>query len=146
MTLRATVALCGAALAVWTAGLVTPERVYAQDPNEGLVAVGGVEILRIRMPAPNMTIAERASAIQDRLVTILSDSNLRPSDIVAAPSGKDYKLLVKGQLLVTVTRRDAEFNKTTTRQLAEVWAKHIRAVLPQVNVKPNPGNGAKPDK
>ena len=146
MALRTSLGVCVVALTMWGMNLAEPDRVLAQDPNEGLVAVGGVEILRIRIPAPNMTIAERAAAVQDRLVTILSDPKLRPSDITTAPSGKDYKLLVKGQLLVTATRRDAEFNKTNTRQLAEVWARHIRAVLPQVNVRPNPNVGDKPDK
>jgi hypothetical protein len=146
MTLRTALVLCAAALAIWVLSLIVPERVYAQDSNEGLVAVGGLEILRIRASAPGMTVADRAGAVQERLVTILADPGLRPSDITTVPSGKDQKLLVKGQLLVTVTRRDAEFNKTTTRQLADIWAKHVRAVLPQVNVRPNPGVGAEPVK
>jgi ABC-type phosphate transport system auxiliary subunit len=131
-------------LAIWGITLVLPERIYAQDsqdPNAGLVAVGGEEVLRFRTAPAGMTLQQRANAIQERLVTILSDTTLRPSDIVTAPAKGDYKILVKNRLLVTVTRKDANANKTSPKLLADTWARHVRKVLPQVNVRPNPNNG-----
>ncbi len=125
-------ALTLAAMLLW------PEKVWAQDPNEGLVAVGGEEILRIRFPAAGLTVRQRAEAIQERLVPILADPGLQPADIYAVPVGRDYVIRVKGRLLVTVTPDVARFNGTTTRHLSDIWVRHLRAVLPQVNVKPNP--------
>jgi len=39
-------------------------------------------------------------------------------------------IVVKDQLLLTVDKRTADFNKATPKQLAEMWVKHIREVLP----------------
>jgi hypothetical protein len=153
MTTKWTLITCGAILLVWGIGLAAPARLWAQDaadPNAGLVAVGGEEVLRLRVAPPSMTLSQRAGAIQERLVTILSDTSLRPGDVTVRPVGtgkmSDAVIRVKSRLLVTVTRRDAEANSTTPRLLAEGWARHVRKVLPQVNVRPNPNNGAPPSR
>jgi hypothetical protein len=39
-------------------------------------------------------------------------------------------------MLITVDKKHAALNKTTPLKLGEMWAKHLREVLPQVNVKP----------
>ncbi len=144
MNSRAAAVWCGSLVAWWSVGLISAAPVFAQDPNAGLVAVGGESILRVRVASGGMTIEQRADALQDRLVTILAAPDLRPSDITVAPSGRDYKILVKGRLFVTATQADAAFNKATTRQLANMWADHIRIVLPKVNAKPDSSTGAPP--
>ena len=147
MSARITAIWCMSLLAWWSAGLINATPIYTQeDPNAGLVAVGGETILRIRTASAGLSIEQRADTLQERLVTILAAPDLRPSDITVAPSGKDCKILVKGKLFVTATQTDASFNKTTTRQLANIWADHIRTVLPKVNAKPNPNSGAPPSK
>jgi hypothetical protein len=145
MNTRNTALWCISLLAWWSAGLINATPVYIQDdPNAGLVAVGGETILRIRTASAGLSIQQRADKLQERLVTILAAPDLRPSDIIVVPSGKDCKILVNGKLFVTATQTDASFNKTTTRQLANTWADHIRIVLPKVNAKPNPNSGAPP--
>lgn len=159
MSMKSTALACLAMLAWWSGGLTNPAPVVArhgaaqndarspgtQDPNAGLVAVGGVEILRIRVAAPGHTVEERANTIQSRLVPILADPTLRPSDVHVEPNGADYKLMVKSRLLVTVTRQDAAATDSTPGRLAARWAAHVRRVLPQVSVRPNPKlEGSKP--
>ena len=106
--------------------------------SDGDVNVGGEHILTVRFPSNGYSIKDRADAITDRLTRILSDANLRPSDIVVSKSGKDAVIRVKDRLLVTVDAQTAHFNQTTPMALGESWARHLRIVLPRVNVRPNP--------
>ncbi len=109
----------------------------AQQEPPGEVTVGGELILRIRFSAGGMTPQQRADAITMRLRTILQDTNIQPSDVVVKPiAGGEAAIYVKDHLLVTVDKRHAEVHKTTPLKLGEIWAKHLRKVLPQVNVKP----------
>jgi len=110
---------------------------FAQEEPPGEVTVGGELILRIRFSAGGMTPQQRASAITQRLVNILQDPDIQPSDIVVKPiAGGEAAIYVKDNLLVTVDKKHAALNKTTPLKLGEIWAKHLREVLPQVNVKP----------
>lgn len=109
----------------------------ARADGQGDVNVGGEHILTVRFPANGMSIKDRADAITERLVRILSDPNLKPSDITTQPSGKDAVIMVKDKLLVTVDAQTAHFNQTKPLALAQAWAAHLRVVLPKVNFKPN---------
>ncbi|GIV18745.1 MAG: hypothetical protein KatS3mg023_0496 [Armatimonadota bacterium] len=110
---------------------------FAQEEPVGEVVVGGEMILRIRFSAGGMTPQQRADAITVRLRTILQDPDIQPSDIVVKPiAGGEAAIYVKENLLVTVDKKHAALNKTTPLKLGEIWAKHLREVLPQVNVKP----------
>lgn len=109
----------------------------AQQEPPGEVTVGGELILRIRFSAGGMTPRQRAEAITIRLRTILQDPNIAPSDVVVKPIAHgEAAIYIKDQLLVTVDKRHAEAQKTTPLKLGEIWAKHLRNVIPQVNVKP----------
>lgn len=110
---------------------------FAQQEPPGEVTVGGELILRIRFSAGGMTPQQRADAITVRLRTILQDPDIQPSDVVVKPvAGGEAAIYIKDNLLVTVDKRHAEFHKTTPLKLGEIWAKHLREVIPQVNVKP----------
>jgi hypothetical protein len=114
--------------------------VPAHADSDGDVNVGGEHILTVRFASNGFSIKDRADAITDRLTRILSDSNLRPADIVVSKSGKDAVIKVKDRLLVTVDAETAHFNQTTPMALGESWAKHLRIVLPRINVRPNPND------
>jgi hypothetical protein len=110
---------------------------FAQEQPVGEVTVGGELILRIRFSAGGMTPQQRADAITQRLVNILQELDIQPSGIVVKPiGGGEAAIYVKDNLLVTVDKKHAALNKTTPFKLGEIWAKHLREVLPQVNVKP----------
>ncbi len=114
---------------------------YADNPNDGIVAVGGETVLVLRAAVGNMSIRQRANAVQDRLVTILGAPKLGMADIVKVklPDG-EYKINVHHELLVTVTKEDAAVNKTSTSKLARIWTEKLRKVLPELNARPNPNN------
>lgn len=126
--------VCGMALTMCMAGGV------ARADSDGDVNVGGEHILTVRFASNGYSVKDRAEAITDRLTRILSDSHLKPADIVVSPSGKDAVIRVKDTLLVTVDAQTAHFNQTTPMALGEFWAKHLRVVLPRVNVRPNPND------
>lgn len=111
----------------------------AKAQNEGVVAVGGEWILTVRTPAGGMSVKERADRITERLVTILSDPSIKPQDITAVPLGRtEAKIMVKKELLVTVDSETARINQMDAMALAMKWVRHLRKVIPQVNVKLNP--------
>jgi len=112
----------------------------AYADSDGDVNVGGEHILTVRFASNGFSIKDRADAITDRLTRILSDANLHPSDIVVTKSGKDAVIKVKDRLLVTVDAQTAHFNQTTPMELGESWARHLRIVLPRINVRPNPND------
>jgi hypothetical protein len=124
-------------LAVCGLGLVMASGVARAD-GDGDVNVGGEHILTVRFPANGISIKDRAEAITDRLTRILADPNLKPSDIVVSPSGKDAVIKVKDKLLVTVDAQTARYNQAKPMALGETWAQHLRLVLPRVNFRPNP--------
>jgi hypothetical protein len=129
-------------LALCSATIAAGDQMTLQENRNGLVAVGGVSILTIRFPAAGMSVKRRAGAVTDRLRYILADPTLKPSDIVAVPEGDNAaKIMVKGRLLVEVEPETARYNTTTPLALAQEWTQHLRQVLPEVNVRPNPNLG-----
>ncbi len=116
---------------LWSAALC-----LAQDEKPGEVTVGGEMILRIRFSAGGMTPQQRADVITSRLRTILQDPTIQPEDVVVKPvAGGEAAIYIKGQLLITVDRRHADFHKTTPQKLGEIWATHLRKVIPLVKVQ-----------
>lgn len=119
--------------------LVMGTAVAEQEPP-GEVTVGGELILRIRFSAGGMTPKQRAAAITSRLRTILQDPTITPEDIVVRPiAGGEAAIYVKENLIVTVDKQHARLHRTTPLQLGEIWAQHLRKVIPQITVQPIPG-------
>jgi|GEM_PF-2231300 len=109
--------------------------VLAQD---GVVAVGGETLFVIKAEAGGKSVRDRADAVTDRLPDILGDSTIDALDIRLVPGkGKDYNIMVKSRLLVTVTPEDGVPNKRSAMQQAQVWLNQLRKVLPQVTAQPN---------
>ena len=108
---------------------------FAQD---GVVAVGGETLFVIKAASGGKTIQQRADAVTDRLPDILGDSTIDSLDIRLVPGkGKDYNIMVKSRLLVTVTPEDGASNKRSAMQQAQFWLNQIRRVLPEVTAQPN---------
>ena len=136
-------AVCGVIVSVVVLASLHPAITQNEtDSRAGEVAVGGKTILTIRVPSDGLSVRKRAEAINSRLVTILADPDIRPSDIVAVPLGRNAaKIMVKRQLLVTVDAQTARINQAKPLALAQAWVEHLRRVLPHVNVKTNPNVG-----
>lgn len=115
---------------------------HAIDANEGAVDVGGEHVLTIYFPSGGMSVKDRADKVTERLVTILGDPMLKPSDVQALPFGaKEARIMVKDKLLYTVDMQTAKRTNTTPMKLAQTYVTHLRDLLPRINVKPNPNLG-----
>ena len=133
-SLRLLLGLC-AALCACALPILAQE---TTDEKDGDVSIGSIKILTVRFATADMSIKQRAEAITNRLTSILADARIRPSDIIVLPVGKEEaKIVVKDKLLVTVDAKTAQFNHTKAMELGKMWADHLRAVLPQINAKPN---------
>ena len=116
---------------------------HAVDVNEGSVDVGGEHVLTIYFPSGSMSVKDRADKVTERLVTILGDPKIVPSDVQALAFGaKEARIMVKDKLLYTVDMQTAKRNSTTPMKLAQTYVTHLRELLPKINVKPNPNLGA----
>ncbi len=117
--------------------------VAARANDDGSVDVGGEHVLTIYYPAGGLSVKQRADKVTERLVTILGDPHIKPADVQAVAQGKnEAKIMVKSTLLYTVDAPTAKRNSSTALKLAQSYVAHLRDLLPRINVKPNPNNGA----
>ncbi len=131
--------LCGLLIV----GGLTLTGVTARASDDGAVDVGGEHVLTIYYPAGGLSVKQRADKVTERLVTILGDPHIKPEDVQAVAQGKsEAKIMVKNTLLYTVDAATAKRNSSTALKLAQSYVTHLRDLLPRINVKPNPNNGA----
>ncbi len=98
--------------------------------NSNAVLVGGTPIMRVRVASGGYSPEQRAVQIQERVNKFLGMGPIRPDDITVRPLGNEAVVNVKGQLLFTADWATAHFNHSTPVQLANMWAAHMREVLP----------------
>ena len=98
--------------------------------NDNAVFIGGTPIMRVRVAAAGYSPDQRATAIQARLNRILAHGPIYPSDITVSPFGDEAVVRIKGHLLFTADMATARYNEATPMELANMWAEHMRAVLP----------------
>jgi len=131
--------------AVGAAVLALAPATFALDQplanSDGTITFSGQTLMRVRTAAGGYTAAQRANAIQQRLIPILSLKNLGPSDITVQQERpyQDADIYVRDRLLVTVDRGLAQANgNNDPGDLARAWANNLRGILPEVSVKNNP--------
>lgn len=83
---------------------------------------------------------ERANIIRLRLGPILTLPNLTAEDVEVRQreTGQTAGIYVRDILLVSVDQKLAAAHRTTPEKLAEVWAKNIQDVLPEVRIAVRP--------
>lgn len=100
--------------------------------NDNAVFIGGTPIMRVRVADAGYSPDQRASAIQEWLNRIFAHSPIHPSDITTSAEGAEAVMRVKGRLLFTADMATAHYNQATPIELANQWADHMRAVLPEL--------------
>jgi peptidylprolyl isomerase len=91
------------------------------------------------------TLQQRGDIIQQRLVEILSQQNLAPSDVTVRNTRSGPTIYVRDRLLLTVDAATARANNNSTPDaLARIWARRLADVLPRVNAKPIRDDGTTP--
>ena len=108
---------------MFTLILISSAILFAQADNR--VFAGGYEVLTIKVPAKRITVPERASIVQARIVNVLNNTETAP--LVSARKLKDGSMQIysNSKLIVTVQKKDAIADKTTIPVLAEKWANSI---------------------
>jgi hypothetical protein len=103
----------------------------------GEITYSGRLLFRIRTGAGGYTAEQRAEAIKERMIPILSMEELKPDEIRVVqeqPKG-DAAIYVRDRLLITVDRGMALANGNgDPADLARLWADRVRQILPQVVV------------
>jgi len=97
----------------------------------GVVSLAGEVILRIHSPSGGLDCQQRADIVQMRIVDTLSIGLVFPKDIHVKKVKKEWGVFVKDILVITADAGSAKINKTTPKQLAEVWAKNLRRTIPE---------------
>lgn len=115
--------------AAFLAAVVSP--VFA-DP----VAFGGVTLFEIKAGAAGKTPAQRVAEVEVRLVDILGETKISDKDVVVKADKSERKILVKNRLLVTVTKEDAAFHKTTIDKVAKNWRDQIAKKIVNMHLLP----------
>lgn len=111
-------------------GVAAAAGAQGQGPNANAVLVGGTPIMRVRVASGGYSPEQRADQIQARVNKFLGQGPIRAGDITVRPAGSEATVQVKGQLLFTADWATARFNHSTPVQLANMWATHMRDILP----------------
>jgi hypothetical protein len=121
--------------AVLVAAVVAPDPARA----EAIWAIAGKEVLRLQAKVGSLTPEKRSEMLDARVTEILSkgDGTLSASDIVLKEKAGTLAVVVRGDILVTVTREDAAAHNTTREKLARTWLTAIRNTLPQLAPRVN---------
>jgi hypothetical protein len=113
---------------------------YGQAAGDARVTVGGVTVLEFRASAGGFSPEQRKSALQSRIVEILSHTNLGPGHVrvVRGKGGHSARVMVGRMLLITATEADAQANRSTPEQLARTWAANFRRAFAAAKPRPTP--------
>lgn len=116
-------------------GMLVASLAFAQNYVD--ISIGGQFIMRLRTGAGNLSLEERAQIVQQRITENLG-ANLTAEQITLKEVKKDlqYEIYLRGKLLITVTKADAEAAKMSVKQLAEHWLKQLRETLPRLSASP----------
>lgn len=101
---------------------------FADAPKQ--VVVGGTFIHTLRTPWGGLSPQQRADQVQIRLNKALSQGPIWPKDITVGMVQEDYCVLFRGQRLLTADPMTAKQENTSPSALANLWAAHLRDVLP----------------
>lgn len=109
----------------------------AASAGAGDVVVGGMPVIRVRTAAGGMSAEARADIVERRITNVLSQSRAVPPVTVRVVDGEPT-VFAGDMLVITADAHHARLNGTSRHALAEVWAEHLRAALPNAVPLPQP--------
>lgn len=95
-----------------------PPTLEAAFPVTAAVQFRGQDLFELRAPIGTYSIADRATAIQERLVAALAQTDLRTDALRLAPTRQSVDIFVGSQFVTSVTDADAAPVGRTRQQLA----------------------------
>ncbi len=122
-----------------TAGVTVPP---SACDKPGVVSLAGEVILRIHSPAGGKDCQQRADAVTERIVDTLGTGLVYPENVTVKYIRREWAVFVKDILVITADAESARMNSTTTKKLAEAWAKNLRRTIPaSTPMKPGVSGG-----
>ncbi len=111
----------------------------AERASEAVWSIAGSQVLRLRATVGEMTPRQRVEELDRRLYEILSkvDGPLPADQITLERRAGALCIAVRGELLVTVGKSDAEASLMTEERLGKHWLSSIRKIVPQLTPKVN---------
>jgi hypothetical protein len=111
----------------------------AERASEAVWSIAGSQVLRLRATVGEMTPRQRVEELDRRLYEILSkvDGPLPADQITLERRAGSLCIAVRGELLVTVGKSDAEASLMTEERLGKHWLSSIRKIVPQLTPKVN---------
>jgi hypothetical protein len=109
---------------------ITSLPVSAFNMTEKVVVANSL-VLIARTPAGGLAADQRISAMNDRLIPIISYERLTPDRIRLRSIHGQLGLFVGRRMLTTVTHEDAVANGTTIPKLGRVWLHNARMAIPE---------------
>ncbi len=101
----------------------------------GVVRIGKKTVLLIRKSIGSISPKDRASIVNTRIIRILTDPKLDPSQIRVGQLDKSDTVVKLGEMaIIDVTASDAAAENLSVKQLANEWAERLRKDL--VSAKP----------
>jgi hypothetical protein len=113
-----------------------PARSYDLDHT---VVVADRMIHPVRASAGGYSAEQRVARINERLVNIIAKEPLNPANIRLRMVSDDPGIFVGRHLVTTITQADADANNTTKMQLAQIWLRRYKRVLPDARPDMNWG-------
>lgn len=118
-------------------GIVFPAFGQEGAPDRLPVDVPGTNVvfMNVRVAEPGLDLYQTRASIWKRLVEALAAAEARGESLdgrsvsVEAQDGADPRIMVAGQLIVTVDPAHAAINGTSQEELAAVWAANLRRAL-----------------
>lgn len=89
----------------------------------------GREVLRIYGPVGSFMAEERAAAVEHRLQHLADDQSIRPGELKVEHRETSSDFILRGEVVGTVTDRDAEAAGVPRRELAEHLVARIRQIV-----------------
>lgn len=101
------------------------------NPNVHNIYMGGYVIMRIRTGSDELSLKERKLIVQQRVTNLMKCSDSGDISVTVRKNGNDYDVIANNQLIITVSKDDANANKTSTLRQARMWAMNIKDVFPK---------------
>jgi hypothetical protein len=107
------------------------------------VEVAGKVVLRLHDDPHGVSASERAEKVQATLDALLQQ-HLPPQKIAAVSSKGSWQVVWAGHAVVTVSAAETAANHCTAKELAQKWARTLRAMVTPAQLSVKPGSLAIP--
>jgi len=101
----------------------------AEEPES--IYVANVKVITIRDKGTYHSTRERAIAIEEAIVTVISTQDTQHPQVTVKQKGADWSVYSGNVCVVTVSAAEAQANGVPAKSLAAIWARNLKENLPK---------------